>query len=201
MERITKEGKSVEQALEELMTENNLSKEEFLYSQTLKKGKLFQGTIYEVNAYLKSDLNNEIKNILHEIVENMGLELTIEIINKEEKPTIRMYSNKDYILIGTNGNTLKAIEKIVKQRIQNETGINYKFNLDVSNYKEKQEKRLISLAKKTAKEVVNTNIEVALDNMSSYERLIIHNALTDFKGVKTESEGEEPNRHIVIKPE
>ena len=41
---------------------------------------------------------------------------------------------------------------------------------------------------------------VSLDNMTSYERRIIHNILTDFKGVKTESEGEEPNRHVVIKP-
>ena len=66
--------------------------------------------------------------------------------------------------------------------------------------KEKNQKRLEWLAKKTAKEVVETKMPVSLDNMTSYERRIIHNILTDFKGVKTESEGEEPNRHVVIKP-
>lgn len=44
-------------------------------------------------------------------------------------------------------------------------------------------------------------MEVVLDNMNSYERRIIHNKLTNFKGVTTVSEGQEPNRHIIIKPE
>ena len=196
MEKIIKEGKSVEAALSALMEENNLSKEEFLYTSTVKKGKLFQGTIYEVTAFLKSDINNELK----EFVENMGLEVTIEVTNKDDRLTIRLFSNKDKILIGREGATLKAIETIAKQYIQNVTGIYYKFNLDVSNYKEKNQKRLEWLAKKTAKEVVETKMPVSLDNMTSYERRIIHNILTDFKGVKTESEGEEPNRHVVIKP-
>ena len=200
MEKITKEGKTVESALNSLMEENNISKEEFLYTSVVKKGKLFQGTIYEVTAYLKTDINNEIKEFLRKIVENMGLEVTIEMSNKDDRVTIRMYSNKDYILIGKEGSTLKALETLAKQYIQNTTGIYYKFNLDVSNYKEKNNKRLERLAKKTAKEVLETNVPVALDNMTSYERRIIHSALTDFKGIKNESEGEEPNRHIVIKP-
>ena len=112
-----------------------------------------------------------------------------------------MYSNNNPILIGKNGQTLKALETLAKQKIQNETGIYYKINLDVSNYKDKIKRNLERLAINTAKEVVKTKIPVALDNMTSYERRIIHNKLTDFKGVKTESEGEEPNRHIVIKPE
>ena len=68
-------------------------------------------------------------------------------------------------------------------------------------YKEKIAKSIERLAKNTAREVAKTKIPVALDNMTSYERRLVHNILTDFKGVKTESEGEEPNRHVVIKPE
>lgn len=200
MEKITKEGKSIESALKAIMEENNLSKEEFLYTSNLKKGKLFQGTIYEVNAYLKTEIVNELKEFLRKVVENMGLEVTIETSNKEDRVTIRLYSNKDYILIGKEGRTLKALETLAREYIQNKTGLYYKFSLDVSDYKEKNNKRLEILAKKTAKEVLSTNIPVALDNMTSYERRIIHSALTDFKGIKTESEGEEPNRHIVIKP-
>lgn len=200
MEKITKEGKTIEEAVKKIMEENNLSKEEFLYTSNVKKGKLFQGTVYEVTAFLKSDITNELKEFIRKLVENMGLEVTIEVTNKDDRLTIRLFSNKDKILIGREGATLKAIETIAKQYIQNITGIYYKFNLDVSNYKEKNQKRLEYLAKKTAKEVVETNMAVSLDNMTSYERRIIHNILTDFKGVKTESEGEEPNRHVVIKP-
>ena len=77
---------------------------------------------------------------------------------------------------------------------------NININIDIENYKEKKVKRLENMAKKIDKEVVTTQIEVKLENMNSYERMIVHNALTTFKGVTTISEGEEPNRHVIIKP-
>lgn len=201
MEKIIKEGKEVDVILDEILTENNLSKDEIIYTVNDKKGKLFQGNLKEVTVYKKETINNEIKNYLKEIIENMGLEVSFELSTKDERTTIKMYSNNNPILIGKNGQTLKALETLAKQKIQNETGIHYKITLDVSNYKDKIKRNLERLAINTAKEVVKTKIPVALDNMTSYERMIIHNKLTDFKGVKTESEGEEPNRHIVIKPE
>lgn len=201
MEKIIKEGKEVDVILDEILTENNLSKDEIIYTVNDKKGKLFQGNLKEVTVYKKETINNEIKNYLKEIIENMGLEVSFEMNTKDERTTIKMYSNNNPILIGKNGQTLKALETLAKQKIQNETGIHYKITLDVSNYKDKIKRNLERLAINTAKEVVKTKIPVALDNMSSYERMIIHNKLTDFKGIKTESEGEEPNRHIVIKPE
>ena len=199
MEKITKTGKDINKILDEIMAENNISKEEYLYSSKILKEKLF-GNLFEVNVFLKSDIRKEIKKIIEEIVSNMGLEVNIEVSNKEERPIYRVYTNNDKVLIGKNGNTLKALELLTIQAILNETGIYYKFSIDVSDYKEKNIKRLENFAKKMAKEVQKTNVEVALDNMTSYERRIIHNCLTDFKGIKTESEGEEPNRHIVIKP-
>lgn len=201
MEKIIKEGKEVDVILDEILTENNLSKDEIIYTVSDKKGKLFQGNLKEVTVYKKETINNEIKNYLKEIIENMGLEVSFELSTKDERTTIKMYSNNNPILIGKNGQTLKALETLAKQKIQNETGIHYKITLDVSNYKDKIKRNLERLAINTAKEVVKTKIPVALDNMTSYERMIIHNKLTDFKGIKTESEGEEPERHIVIKPE
>lgn len=201
MEKIIKEGKEVDVILDEILSESNLTKDEIIYTVNDKKGKLFQGNLKEVTVYKKETINNEIKNYLKDLVENMGLEVKFELSTKDERTTIKMYSNNNPILIGKNGQTLKALETLAKQKIQNETGIHYKITLDVSNYKDKIKRNLERLAITTAKEVVKTKIPVALDNMSSYERMIIHNKLTDFKGVKTESEGEEPERHIVIKPE
>lgn len=200
MEKITKEGKEVEVVLSEILNENNLTKEEIVYTSNEKKGKLFQGNVFEVNVYQKKKINEYAKDYLKEVVEGLGLEVTFEILNKDGRSVIKMYSNNDPILIGKNGQTLKALETLVKQKIQNETGIYYKVNLDVSDYKDKIVKRLEWLAKKSAKEVERTKAPVVLDNMTSYERRIIHAALTEFKGIKTESEGEEPNRHVVIKP-
>ena len=72
--------------------------------------------------------------------------------------------------------------------------------LNVGNYNERHELYLQNLAKKIANEVKNTRQEVIMDNMNSYERRIVHNALANIKGVTTISEGEEPNRHIIVKP-
>ena len=201
MEKIIKDGKVTEEVLEEILAENNLTKDEIVYTSHDKKGKLFQGTLKEVTVYKKTDINDAIKEFLKEIIENMGFEVSFETTTKDERTTIKMYSNNNPIIIGKSGHTLKALENLVKQKIQNDTGIFYKINLDVSNYKEKIQKSIERLAKNTAREVAKTKIPVALDNMTSYERRIVHNVLTDFKGVKTESEGEEPNRHVVIKPE
>lgn len=201
MEKIIKEGKITEEILEEILNESNLTKEEIVYTSHEKKGKLFQGNLKEVVVYKKRDINESIKEFLKNIIENMGLEVSFEINTKDERTTIKMYSNNNPIIIGKNGHTLKSLETLAKQKIQNDTGIYYKINLDVANYKEKIQKSIERLAKTTAKEVVKTKIPVSLDNMTSYERRIVHNILTNFKGVKTESEGEEPNRHVVIKPE
>ena len=201
MEKIIKDGKVTEEVLEEILAENSLTKDEIVYTSHDKKGKLFQGNLKEVTVYKKTDINDAIKEFLKEIIENMGLEVSFETTTKDERTTIKMYSNNNPIIIGKSGHTLKALENLVKQKIQNDTGIFYKINLDVSNYKEKIQKSIERLAKNTAREVAKTKIPVALDNMTSYERRIVHNVLTDFKGVKTESEGEEPNRHVVIKPE
>lgn len=200
MEKIIKEGKEENVVLEEILSDNNLNKDDIVFTSLTKKGKLFQGNIVEVTVYQKKNILEEIKNYLKEVIENMGLEVSFEVINRDDRTTIKMYSSNDPILIGKNGQTIKALETLVKQKIQNETGIYYKISLDVSNYKDKIVKRLEMLGKATAKEVIRTKIPVALDNMTSYERRIIHNVLTDFKGVTSESEGEEPNRHIVIKP-
>ena len=201
MEKIIKDGKVTEEVLEEILAENSLTKDEIVYTSHDKKGKLFQGNLKEVTVYKKTDINDAIKEFLKEIIENMGLEVSFETTTKDERTTIKMYSNNNPIIIGKSGHTLKALETLAKQKIQNDTGIFYKINLDVSNYKEKIQKSIERLAKNTAREVAKTKIPVALDNMTSYERRIVHNVLTDFKGVKRESEGEEPNRHVVNKPE
>jgi spoIIIJ-associated protein len=111
-----------------------------------------------------------------------------------------MFSDNNAILIGKNGQTLSALTLLCKQAIYSQLGIYVYINLDVENYKDKQIAHLERLAKNIAREVRQTQTPVVMDNMNSYERRVVHNILTNFKGVKTESEGEEPNRHIIVKP-
>ena len=91
-------------------------------------------------------------------------------------------------------------QDLLRQSIQTKLGTRVNVILDANDYKEKQEKNIERLAVKLAKDVVKTNIEVKMDRMNSYERRLVHNRLSNFKGVTTESTGEEPNRCVVIKP-
>ena len=85
------------------------------------------------------------------------------------------------------------------QVVNKETSKHIRVTLDVEGYKEKQIKRLERLAINLAKDCVRTKSDSHMDSLNAYERRLVHNKLTDVKGVKTESIGEEPNRHLVIK--
>jgi len=202
MEIINKEGKDLEVLLTEVCEENNVSRDDFYYKYTEKKNGLFnKNSIIELNVILKSELVDYVKEYLEELITNMGLTANFETRLRENVIFVKIFSSNNPVLIGKGGNTLKSLEHLVKQKISTEFNVHPLINLDVENYREKQERRLVRLAKNLAKEVVKTNVEVHLENMNAYDRRIIHNALTNFKGVTTSSTGEEPERHIVIKPE
>lgn len=164
------------------------------------KGGLFKSSKVEIEVIEKREVVKYIKEYLIGLLKQLGFQAQVELKNKEDTPLFMIYSENDGLLIGKNGKNLKAITFYTGLHINKELGKNFRFLVDVNDYNKKREKRLESLAKRTAKEVSNTKIEAKLDPMNSYERRIIHNALTNFKNVYTESEGEEPNRYVVIKP-
>lgn len=188
---------AIQQAKEKLQeTENNLIIREL---ETVKGG-LFKSKKVEIEVIEKREVIKSIKDYIYKITKLMGINSNIEIKNKEEVPKFVIFSDNDAMLIGKNGKNLKALSTIVSAYVNVETGSNYKFLIDINEYKEKREQTLERMAKKIAREVATTNIEAKLDSMNSYERRIIHNVLTNHKKVYTESEGEEPNRYVVIKP-
>ena len=194
-------GKTKEEAIEKATidlqeTENNL----IINELEEVKGGLFKSKKVEIEVVERREVVKYIKEYLNKLLKNLGFTANIEIKNKEEVPVYTIYSDNDALLIGKNGKNLKALSIIVAQHIMRETGHNFKFNIDINSYKEKREKSLENLAKRVAREVATTKIPVKLDSMNSYERRIIHNMLTDNKKGYTESEGEEPNRCVVIKP-
>ena len=153
-----------------------------------------------IQVIKKEDVIEHIKNLVKDIVISMGLTVNMEVKKREETLSITIYSDNNAVLIGKNARTLDALNTIVRQSVYNEIGENYKFILDVSEYKQKREWNLEKMAKQIAREVARTNVPAKLDSMNSYERRVIHNILTNNKKVYTESEGEEPNRYVVIKP-
>ncbi|MBQ3307802.1 MAG: protein jag [Bacilli bacterium] len=201
MEKHNYSGKTKEEAIQ-IAKEDLQEVEENLFIKEVgeSKGGLFKSKKVEIEVVEKREVVRYIKEYLIQILKSMGFNVNIEVKNKEEVPKYIIFSDNDALLIGKNGKNLKALSMIVSQHLNTELGRNYKFTLDVNEYKEKREKSLERLAKNVAREVRTTKVEVKLDSMNSYERRIIHNVLTNFKGVYTESEGEEPNRYVVVKP-
>lgn len=192
------EAKTLIEAVEN--AKNKLATEKIIYkSKERESGKIFKTKIYEVTAIREIDLVAEIKDYLKEVVEGLGLQVNFETSKENDTYYITMHSNNNSALIGKNGKTLSALETLVKNKVNIEWGFYPKVVLDIENYKEKRIAALERMAVKIAKEVRETKVDAALENMNSYERRIIHNKLANFKGVSTESVGTEPERHIIIK--
>ncbi len=192
-------AKTKDEALKQVLIKLNASEEEVAYSFKEIKGGLFKGVTYECTGFLKTDCLNEVQDYLKNILNGMGLDVSFEVSTKENVTTIKMYSSNNSIIIGKNGTNLEALSVIARQFIKNLTSNGPRIILDVEDYKDHQIKKLERLAKNLARDVVRTKVDIEMDNMNSYERRIVHNVLTNFKGVRTESVGEEPNRHVVIK--
>ena len=193
-------GKSKEEALEAALTELNVKEEDLIITEKEVKGGLFKGKKVVLEVIVAKDITEFVKESLKNITKAMGIEVNIESKVRDDMLTVSLFSENNNILIGKNGRTIDALSTIIKQMVTNETGKPFKFNLDVADYKLKQQRRIESLAKRVARDVKRSKIEAKLDPMNSYERRIIHNILNDNKFVYTESEGEEPNRYVVIKP-
>ncbi len=201
MEKHSFNGKTKEEAIQKAKEELQEIEENLIIRELGEsKGGLFKSKKIEIEVIEKREVIKYIKEYLIKILKSMGFNVNIEVKNKEEVPKYIIFSDNDALLIGKNGKNLKALSILVSQHLNNELGKNYKFILDINEYKEKREKSLERLAKRIAREVRATKVEAKLDSMNSYERRIIHNALTNYKGIYTESEGEEPNRFVVIKP-
>lgn len=201
MKEVELEAKTKEEAIRLACEKLIASENEIVYRvEEETTGRLFKSSTYRIKATTFTNLVENIKEYLKEVIVNLGLDVQFESSIRDRKINIGMYADNNAILIGKDGKTLKALETLVKQKILNEYNIHINISLDVENYKEKRVKNLEYLAKKVAREVRSTKVEATLENMNSFERRIVHNVLTDFKGVSTISEGEEPNRHVIIKP-
>lgn len=192
------EAKSLDDAKSKALEELNLNEEDVIINIVEEKNSLLKKNV-KIEVITINDIINYLKEVINDIMKLMGVEVNLEVRRRDNNISIKLFSNNNAILIGKNGRTISALQLLLRQMVNNQTKNHVSIVLDVENYKEKKMKNIEYLAKKIAREVAKSKVEVKLDSMNSYERRIVHNALTNFKGVTTISEGEEPNRHVVIK--
>jgi spoIIIJ-associated protein len=103
------------------------------------------------------------------------------------------------LLIGRHGQTLDALQEVVRCAVQRRTESRCRVMVDVEDYRKRRRSQLIQRAKSVAARVRRTGRPERMDAMNPYERKIVHDAAAEVGGVETASEGEEPDRRVVIR--
>lgn len=167
-----------------------------------KRGILGIGATTFYEAKINVNLALEGKSYLEEMFKNLGIEVKMELLTKEDGKEIyyRIFSEENALLIGRNGITLRSIQYLLRSYLNRYTTDFVVVNVDIGNYNANRKRQLEIIATKTAKEVAKTKIAVTLDPMNGYERRIIHTKLSEWRDVTTESSGQDQNRAVVIKP-
>lgn len=132
----------------------------------------------------------------------LGVKGTISAAQLEEGYRLRIDGSNLGVLIGRRGQTLDALQyltSLVVNKNRKQDGYS-RITLDVEDYRAKREQTLIRLARREAGRVRSTGTPIAMEPMSPYERRILHSTLQEIPYVTTHSEGEEPNRYVIISP-
>jgi len=101
-------------------------------------------------------------------------------------------------LVGRNGETLDALQELTRLAVQQRTGERSRLMLDVSGHREARRVQLRTLAEATARRVLESGEEIKLAPMNPFERKVVHDAVSGIDGVRSESEGEEPQRRVIV---
>jgi spoIIIJ-associated protein len=101
-------------------------------------------------------------------------------------------------LIGQRGETLDALQELTRLAVQQKTGTRSRLMLDVSGHRQARREELAVLARETAARVLESGEPARLAPMNPFERKVVHDAVSVIDGVISESEGEEPNRRVVV---
>ncbi|KMO87785.1 hypothetical protein AB840_01285 [Megasphaera cerevisiae DSM 20462] len=138
------------------------------------------------------------KNFLQEVLHNMGIEVIIEKLIKADKVVLHLHGKNLGILIGKHGQTLDALQYLTNLTTNQGEEARHFVMLDVENYRQRREETLKQLAIRLSERVKRSGDRVVLEPMNGYERKIIHMTLQNQAHVCTESEGQDPYRHVVI---
>jgi spoIIIJ-associated protein len=144
----------------------------------------------------------KIKEIIKEVVGKLGI--TIDVIENDINtttlsPRFVIKTKESSLLIGANGANLVALNYLIKRIIAKTKKEELRFFIDVNDYHIKLEEDLKNRAKMMADRAVSLKVDVSMDPMSSYERMIVHSILQNYPNIKTESVGVGKERHIVIR--
>ncbi len=196
MRRYTK--KTLEECLQEAATELNCEINDLMYEVEEEKKGLFSKKV-TIAVTETEDVIEFAEEYITDVCHSLGLDVSLKTFYRDDIIKILIETNHNSILIGKNGASLQSLNELTKLAVSSKFKRKFKILLDVGAYKDKKYFKVISIAKRAAKQVSKTHVDVILNPMTPDERKKVHNALTSWKNIKTESIGDGKDRRIVVK--
>lgn len=192
-------GKSLDELLQAAAKEKNCDVASLTYEVTEEKAG-FLGIGKEVSAmvYGEADIEEFLKEYLETYFKGIELEAFVEVINDNGFYRVNLDTQNNAILIGRNGQTLQAVNMVLKAAASSEFKKRVGVLVDINGYKEDKYKKVCSLALRVAKSVQRSKTDALLDPMPADERKAVHSYLTNVRDVTTVSEGEGMRRRLKI---
>ena len=209
MNSITMTAKTVEEAVELGLRELGVDRTE-AEIEVVSRGKpglLGIGSEPAKIKVTKIDNPSEVVQVASDVVSKLIRMMDIDVISTmrhtdgdDEGPFFDIEGEDSALLIGRRGETLRALQLLVRTIVGRKLGTNLNFTVDVEGYDDRRKQSLANLADRVASRVIKTGRSIELEPMSARERRIVHISLADQKGIQTESSGEGKDRRVVIQP-
>jgi spoIIIJ-associated protein len=141
-----------------------------------------------------------VEELLEEVVRALGLDASIKVTEDEETVTGTVHGEDLGLFIGRHGQTIDAVQHLAQRMAGARQTDGRRIVIDAEGYRERREAMLQRQADSAVADALRYERPVALDAMTASERRLVHEYLRDHGEVQTYSEGDEPDRHLVVAP-
>jgi spoIIIJ-associated protein len=154
----------------------------------------------ESQAFLSDDPVERIETVLDEIVDALDLPAEVVVDEAEDQITARIEGEDLGVLIGRRGQTIDAIQLLCYRIAFRGRGDRKRVAVDASGYRERRRETVERQADRAAERALETGKEIELEPMTATERKLVHDRLAERSGIETFSEGDEPDRCVIVAP-
>jgi spoIIIJ-associated protein len=142
-----------------------------------------------------------VEELLERVVEALGLNASVEVVADGDTVTGTVHGTDLGLFIGRHGQTIEAVQHLAyRMAVHHSDAVRKRIVIDAEGYRARREEALHRQADQAADDAVRYKRPVALDAMTASERKLVHEYLRDRGDVETYSEGEEPDRHLMVAP-
>jgi spoIIIJ-associated protein len=148
----------------------------------------------------QTDLEQRVRTLVTHVTGAIGLRCRVDVVEDDDAVTATCTGGDLGLLIGKHGQTIDALQYLANAIVARGAAERKPVVVDAAGYRARRTDTVHAIAVRSAERAVSTGERVELEAMSAVERKLVHERLQDYPGVSTASEGNEPNRYVVISP-